>query len=575
MSETNGASHVQPDTLRRLFGSEVQEPSPGGEAPHTALDQQSVEALVVDTLVELTRYPREILVPTAHLEEDLGIDSVKRGEIFAVLRSRLGAAARTNEPAASAVPPATIADVVALVLSFAKGQPAGGPSAGAAPVAAAARSNPGDGAAPPPDVRALVIDTIADLTRYPREIISDDADIEEDLGIDSVKRGEILATLASRLGIDARAAAGRQAAAPRTIGQLITLTAETLAAATAPGPVPAPAVAVMDRATESKTSFTNPSIASHQSREREGARPTVAARAPDFAPAPPNVARPAVPGAAPATGANGVRTEDLSQILFSPSSQSGKAFQDRVALVTGSGHGLGKVIALQLAELGAKVIVNSFYSRDRGEATAAEINGRFPGSAIHLWGSIANRKQLDGLFDQIGQRFGYLDFYVQNASNGVIGPLEEVTEDHWDRGFRTNVVGFHHAAFRAAELMKRRGGGRIVALSSPGAQRYLEYFGCLGPIKAAVESLALYLAVDLGPHNIQVNVVSAGPVYGERLTNYPDADRLIPYWEQLSADRRLGDATEISSNVIYLLSPAARKINGSVLLVDGAASQRM
>lgn len=571
MSGTNGTSHVQPDLYRHVL-----EPSPEGPGWADPLqgrarpDARWAEALVIDTLVELTHYPREVLIPAAHLEEDLGIDSVKRGEIFAVLRSRLGGEA--TGAALSAKPPATIADVIDLVMTVASAAPdsvaAPPPPAGARPAAppvAAASPAPVVQAPGALDPRALVLDTIAELTRYPRDILSDDAELEEDLGIDSVKRGEIVATLGKRLGLDPRAAMP-PGTAPRTVGQLVKLTTDVLestgrrvapVATPAPAPAPmtaaAPAPALAPRSAEPKTSFTNPSISP---RIQNGAH----------APAPPSAAR-------PATAVASAGTPLLDQPILA--GQPAKVFQDRVALVTGSGHGLGRVIALQLAELGAKVIVNSFYSRERGEATAAEINGRFPGSAVHLWGSIANRRQLDGIFDQIDQRFGCLDFYVQNASNGVIGPLDQVTEDHWDRGFRTNVVGFHRAAFRAAELMKRRGGGRIVALSSPGAQRYLEYFGCLGPIKAAVESLALYLAVDLGPHNIQVNVVSAGPVYGERLSNYPDSERLIPYWEQLSADRKLGDATEISSSVLYLLSPAARKINGSVVLVDGAASQRM
>jgi enoyl-[acyl-carrier protein] reductase III len=252
----------------------------------------------------------------------------------------------------------------------------------------------------------------------------------------------------------------------------------------------------------------------------------------------------------------------------------GRPFEGKVALITGSGHGLGRVIARQMAGLGAHVIINSFHSRDRGEETAREILAEH-GKATHLWGSFANSEHIERVFDEIEKRFDRLDYYVHNASDGVITSLDKVIESHWEKAFRTNIVGYHMSAMRAAKLMRKSGGGRIVALSSPGAQRYLEYFGVLGPVKAALESLTMYLARELGPHNVQVNAVSAGPVYGERLTAYPDSDRLIPYWESLTPDGRLGDPEEISDTVIFLLTHSARKINGSTMLVDGAASQRM
>jgi NAD(P)-dependent dehydrogenase (short-subunit alcohol dehydrogenase family)/acyl carrier protein len=506
----------------------------------TNLDEPpNLAALVVSTMAELTRYPAEILVPSAHLEEDLGIDSVKRAEIVTVLGQRLGIEPGDDTFVRNVEVPRTVADLIALAeRTVAHERPPAAATIVAPPIVTSPVVAPPITPAPR-NFREEVIDVVAELTRYPREILTDNADLDEELGIDSVKRAEILSTLAQRLSLTMPADPAAFAM-PRTVGDLIAL-GERLSVAPAPEPVrllrPVP---VPPPPAAQKTSFTNPSTPLNR-----GVSTPPAAEAPrsTFTPA-------ALLGANP------------------------RLFEGKVALVTGSGHGLGKVLAKQLAELGATVIVNSFYSRNRADETTAEINAA-GGKAVHLWGSVANSAHLEKLFDDIDQRFGHLDFFVQNASNGVIGPLDQITEEHWDRAFRTNVVGFHRAALLAAKLMKRRGGGRIVALSSPGAQRYIEYFGCLGPVKAAVESLGRYLAVELGRDNIQVNVVSAGPVYGERLTNYPDAGRLIPYWETLSPDGRLGEADEITAGVLYLLSPAAHKINGAVLLIDGAASQKM
>ncbi len=110
------------------------------------------------------------------------------------------------------------------------------------------------------------------------------------------------------------------------------------------------------------------------------------------------------------------------------------------------------MIACQLAQLGARVIINSFYSRSRGEETTAEVNAA-GGDAVHIWGLVANSKQLAKIFEEIESRYGYLDLFVQNASNGVIAPLSEVTEEHWEKGFRTNVVGYHQGAMSSHEKL--------------------------------------------------------------------------------------------------------------------------
>jgi len=550
------------------------------------------EQQVRQVLARVTLYPAELLAREADLEDDLGLDAGRRADALTALREHFslpaaafpahdaprtiaglaeridrglagGAApwepdaAGTATPAAGGVdaPSAAAPLPVAAPPEGARSAPAGTAapapanamdelerrvlgrlaaalqaSLGAEP--AAAPPTPPDPARPPEprlelrpgapartraEVEATVIEVIERLTRYPREILVPSAELEEELGIDSVKRGEILAVLLTEFGTPP-GDPPVPAAPPRTIADVV----ELIAAA------PAPAAPF--------------------------------AAAPPAAPAPP----PHANGAAPA----------LRIAAFAAPAGEARPFEGKVALVTGSGHGLGRSIATRLAALGARVVVNSFYSRERGEETTGMIRDA-GGDAVHLWGSVANTEHLGRIFAEIETRYGCLDFFVHNASNGIIAPLDTVTEEHWDRAFRTNVVALHQGAYLAAPLMRRRGGGRIVTLSSPGAQRYLEYFGCLGPVKAALESLTMYLAVDLGPDNIQVNAVSAGPVYGERLSAYPDAGRLIPYWEGLSADRRLGDADDITGPVLYLLSDAARKINGTVLLVDGAASQRM
>jgi NAD(P)-dependent dehydrogenase (short-subunit alcohol dehydrogenase family) len=240
----------------------------------------------------------------------------------------------------------------------------------------------------------------------------------------------------------------------------------------------------------------------------------------------------------------------------------------KIALVTGSSRGIGKAVARRLAEEGAQVIVNSFHSRDRGEQTAAEIIAR-GGKALHVWGSVANPAHLERMFAEVGAKCGGLDYFISNAGAGVFAPLADVTAEHWDRAFRTNVVALHRGAYLAAQLMRRRGGGRIVAVSSVGAHLCFEHFGCIGPVKAAEESLARYLATELAADNIQVNAVSAGPVLGELLDGFPSR----PRWEHVAPRRRLNSAEEVVEAVLFLLTAAGT--NGTVLPVDAGVGLRV
>jgi NAD(P)-dependent dehydrogenase (short-subunit alcohol dehydrogenase family) len=250
---------------------------------------------------------------------------------------------------------------------------------------------------------------------------------------------------------------------------------------------------------------------------------------------------------------------------------SGK-FAGKIALITGSGRGLGRDLALHLGSLGATVLVNSFHSREAGEATAEEIR-RAGGTAHHLWASVANTGQLNKMFDTIESQFGGLDFLISNASNGLLAPLDMIQPEHWEKALRTNVIGLHQCAIRARPLMKARGGGRIVTMSSVAAHRYVDYFGCMGPMKAAVESLTKFLAVEFQPDNILVNCVSAGAVYGELVEKWPDSERLLPIWEA-GAGGRLCTGADVANFVEYLLGDGASMMNGSILIMDGGQTAR-
>jgi enoyl-[acyl-carrier protein] reductase III len=394
---------------------------------------------------------------------------------------------------------ASVADLIGRALAPAPRAAAIPPSAGARgsspPVAERTRTTaparPTNGHSPAPAL-SLVVDTFAEATRHPRDLLVPEARLEEDLGIGPARTAEILDLLGTRAKLPQP-----PAGSPHTLGDVARLLGR-------------------------------------------GGRPAE----PDPEPQPP-----------PARA----RSAELA---------------GKTILVSGSSRGLGRVVALRLAELGARVIVNSFHSRDQGEEVADVIR-RAGGQALHLWGSVANPGHVDRMFAALEREAGELHGYVSSASNGRFAPLEEITPEHWELAFRTNVIGFHQCALRAARLMERSGGGRVVAVSSNGSSRYLEHFGAMGAVKAAIESLARALAVELAPRKVQVNCVAAGPIYGAVTSGYPDHERLLPYWESRALGSRLCCEEDVAEAIQFLLSDRARMINGATLTVDAGGGVRL
>lgn len=261
-----------------------------------------------------------------------------------------------------------------------------------------------------------------------------------------------------------------------------------------------------------------------------------------------------------------IETSPAVQIAGAPSPDPARRLDGKIALVTGSGRGIGKVIALRLAELGATIVVNSFHSRTRGEETTAEIVER-GGKAVHAWGSVANPAHLTRIFEEVDTQGG-LDYFVSNASTGIFAPLKSVTAEQWERSFRTNVVALHQASFMAAARMARRGGGRIVALSSIGTRWCFDYFGLVGSVKAAVEALVGYLAVELAPSHVEVTAVAAGAVDGELLRQFPDR----PRWETQAPDGQMTTELQVADAVAFLLTSSG--MNGTTVVLDGASGVR-
>jgi len=245
-------------------------------------------------------------------------------------------------------------------------------------------------------------------------------------------------------------------------------------------------------------------------------------------------------------------------------------FTDRIALVTGSGRGIGRAIALRLAREGADVAINFFRNRAPAEAVVEEVRalGR---RAEAFKADVGDLEDLDRLFTQIEETFGGLDIFVHNAASGYNRPVMEQKPKGWDWTMNINARALLFAAQRAAPLMQVRGGGHIVSITSPGSQRVLPEYVVVGASKAALEALTRYLAVELAALNIVVNAVSPGVVETDALTHFDamSEEGLIEKAVAATPAGRLVTPEDVAGVVSFLCSPSAAMIRGQVIVVDG------
>jgi enoyl-[acyl-carrier protein] reductase III len=245
-------------------------------------------------------------------------------------------------------------------------------------------------------------------------------------------------------------------------------------------------------------------------------------------------------------------------------------FLNQLVLVTGSGRGIGKAIALYFAEQGADVVVNYL----RNEKSALEVVDQIVEMgrrSMAVQANIGKTEHILRLFNEISERFGYLDIFISNAASGFNRPAMQQKEMGWDWTFNVNAKGFLFCCQQAVPLINKRGGGRIVAISSPGSQLVLPDYASVGPSKAALESVMRYLAVELAAEKINVNAISPGIVETDALKHFAALGdtQLIPRIISATPNGRLVTPADIAKVTAFLCSSDADMITGQVITVDG------
>ncbi len=241
----------------------------------------------------------------------------------------------------------------------------------------------------------------------------------------------------------------------------------------------------------------------------------------------------------------------------------------KVALVTGGSRGIGRAIAGKLAAAGCDVAVNYLNSHDEAASIAAEIEGLGRRSLL-LQANVADPASIEEMVLRFEAAFDRLDILVSNAASGVLRPAAEMGLKHWRHCLETNALALSLLARRAAPRMPP--GGRIIALSSLGAERALPDYAFIGASKAALEALVRSLAMELAPLGIAVNAVSAGVVDTDALKAFPRREQIAEEFRRRSPAGRLLSAGDVAGAVYLLCLPEAEMIRGQTIRVDGGYS---
>jgi NAD(P)-dependent dehydrogenase (short-subunit alcohol dehydrogenase family) len=245
----------------------------------------------------------------------------------------------------------------------------------------------------------------------------------------------------------------------------------------------------------------------------------------------------------------------------------------KVAVITGSSRGIGRAIAVAMADQGANVVISSRKAEACQEA-ARTINDRHgEGAAIVVPANISSKEALQHLVDEARRQLGRIDILVCNAaSNPYYGPMGGISDEQFRKILENNVIANHWLIQMVAPEMLERKEGSIIIVSSIGGLKASAVIGAYNISKAADFQLARNLAAEFGPHQVRVNCIAPGLIrtdFARALWENPDTLKAVTMHTPL---QRIGEPHEIAGAAVFLASPASTFVTGQAIVIDGGST---
>ncbi len=240
----------------------------------------------------------------------------------------------------------------------------------------------------------------------------------------------------------------------------------------------------------------------------------------------------------------------------------------KVALVTGASKGIGRALAIGLAQDGARIAAIYKHDTAGAEQTCRTIS-ESGGSAEAFAVDIGSKEKFEAVINRVCERFGQLDVLINNAARTRFGPIDQVTEADFDDIVDTVLRGPFFGSIAAARRMREQGSGSIVNISSIAVRGIMLFHGAYTMAKGGLEAMTRQLALELAPQ-VRVNAVAPHATSNERNVAYdPDFDQK---WGEVTPAGRVAVPQDYVGPTVFLASDAARMVTGQLLYVDGGWS---
>jgi 3-oxoacyl-[acyl-carrier protein] reductase len=243
------------------------------------------------------------------------------------------------------------------------------------------------------------------------------------------------------------------------------------------------------------------------------------------------------------------------------------SLENKIAVVTGAGRGIGHAIALRLARFGAHVVVSDI-DLERINACACQVE-ELGQQSLAITANVADEDQVQNMIRQAVERFARIDILVNNAGVVSTGPLADTTSEVWDRTLAINLKGVFLCTKAVFPHMMAQRDGRIVNIASVAGKRGGGLHGnaCYAASKGGVIAFTKSIAREGGPYNIRVNAIAPALIETDMLRDLPSA-RLAAILESVPL-RRMGKTEDVAAAVCFLASDAASFMTGEIMDVDG------